>query len=279
MIHKDEQTKRCQTFDSTIDKKPLGGSWNIGVTNGYKIRIQIYNMIKATILTINLFILSFLVLSINPSVWADSINPGVFSIDSKPYGLTYDQWDARYWQWSVSLPKDENPLDDKTGEKCASGQSGPVWFLTGTSGGTVKRSCTIPSDKAVLIHVAGNSCSYIENPNAKTESELRTCAINGNQVSSIKVTIDGTELKDVRKYHITSHLYSENITKDDYWGIEGYGPTQAVSDSYLLLLEPMSPGNHIITFSQSTLPINPTTSVSYTYDITYLMHIVSPSGS
>jgi hypothetical protein len=125
-----------------------------------------------------------------------------------------------------------------------------------------------------MIHVAGNSCSQIENPNAKTESELRTCAINGNQVSSMKVTVDGIELKDVRKYHITSHLYTENITKDDFWGIEGYGPTQAVSDSYLLILEPMSPGDHIIIFSQSTLPINPAISIAYTYDITYLIHIV-----
>jgi hypothetical protein len=58
------------------------------------------------------------------------------------------------------------------------------------------------------------------------------------------------------------------------WGIERYGPTQAVSDSYLLLLEPMSPGNHIITFLQTTLPIDPTTSISYTYDITYLIHVV-----
>lgn len=31
---------------------------------------------------------------------ADEINPGVFAIDSQPYGLTYGQWSERWWQWA-----------------------------------------------------------------------------------------------------------------------------------------------------------------------------------
>jgi hypothetical protein len=235
-------------------------------------------MTKETILTINLFIFSFLALSINSSVWADSINPGVFSIDSKPYGLTYEQWGVKYWQWSVSLPKDKNPLNDNTGEKCASGQSGPVWFLTGIAGGgSVTRSCTIPNDKAILISVAGNSCSYLENPNYKTESELRNCAINGNRVSSLELTVDGTKIKDLQKYHVTSNLYSENITKNNPWEAPA-GPTNAVYDCYCLMLEPMSPGNHTIKFSQTTLDPN-TLLPHYAYDVTYLIRVSAPIGS
>jgi hypothetical protein len=56
----------------------------------------------------------------------------VFQPDSKPYGLTYGDWTARWWQWAYSIPKDTNPAYDDTGKYCAEGQYGPVWFLTGT---------------------------------------------------------------------------------------------------------------------------------------------------
>jgi hypothetical protein len=72
-------------------------------------------------------ILSFVVLSsIIPSAQADSINPGVFSLDSKPYGVPYAEWTARWWQWDFSMPEMNHPSLDLTDEKCAIGQEGPV---------------------------------------------------------------------------------------------------------------------------------------------------------
>ena len=32
----------------------------------------------------------------------------VFPINSKPYGLTYDEWTAKWWQWGYSIPKNIN---------------------------------------------------------------------------------------------------------------------------------------------------------------------------
>jgi hypothetical protein len=29
----------------------------------------------------------------------------VFSADSKPYGLTYGEWTAKWWQWVYLIPK------------------------------------------------------------------------------------------------------------------------------------------------------------------------------
>ena len=53
----------------------------------------------------------------------------VFQPDSNPYGLTYGDWTARWWQWAYSIPKDVNPSYDDTGKYCAEGQSGPVWSM------------------------------------------------------------------------------------------------------------------------------------------------------
>ena len=41
-----------------------------------------------------------------PLVRADSINPGVYPIDSKPYGSTYADWTVKWWQWALGIPKD-----------------------------------------------------------------------------------------------------------------------------------------------------------------------------
>ena len=50
----------------------------------------------------------------------------------EPYaGATLGEWDARWWQWAVSLPVPVNPNLDPTGERCGYGQSGPVFFLPG----------------------------------------------------------------------------------------------------------------------------------------------------
>ena len=65
------------------------------------------------LLTMPLLLSSMIVTS-----WADDINPGVFPIKSKPYGLTYGEWSAKWWQWAISIPTAESPMLDGTGENC-----------------------------------------------------------------------------------------------------------------------------------------------------------------
>src|SRR5262245_53465086 len=72
---------------------------------------------------------------------------------TKPYGLTYGEWSAKWWQWVLSIPLNSNPMSDETGVNCGLKQEGSVWFLAGTSGGQAERSCTIPSSKSVFFPV------------------------------------------------------------------------------------------------------------------------------
>jgi hypothetical protein len=68
---------------------------------------------------------------------ARSINEQLFSRESDPYGVSYTEWTARWWQWAFSIPVENNPVNDMTGANCAINQHGPVWFLAGTLGGVV----------------------------------------------------------------------------------------------------------------------------------------------
>src|SRR5829696_6154711 len=64
-----------------------------------------------------------------------NISQSVYPINSKPYDKSYGEWSAKWWQWFVPIPTNDNPAVDRTGEKCAVGQNDPnVWYLAGTGG-------------------------------------------------------------------------------------------------------------------------------------------------
>src|SRR6185437_3171085 len=68
------------------------------------------------------------------------------------HGKSYNQLAVAWWQYVLGQPAATNPLQDTTGAHCATGQTGPVFFLAGTSGsGTVTRQCTVPAGKQLFF--------------------------------------------------------------------------------------------------------------------------------
>ncbi len=181
-------------------------------------------------------------------VTAEKPNVDVFPVDSEPYGITYADWSAYWWQWVLSIPKDSNPLMDKTGEFCGVEQSGDVWFLAGTLGGTAKRKCTIPAGKAILFPIINAECSTIEG-NGETEIELRNCAnLLINHVVVKQAIVDNVALKDLDDYRVLSPLFTFTLPPDNILGITGGTsiPSNSVSDGFWILLEPLPAGQHDI---------------------------------
>lgn len=187
------------------------------------------------------------------SVWGDSINPSVYSKGDKPYGLTYGQWTANFWKWVISIPQQNNPNNDPTGQKCAISQNDKVWYLAPTFGGTAERTCTIPAGKPILFPLLVGECNYLENPELKTESQLRTCAMQGNEGSrSMEVTIDGVKLKNLENYRVQSPSFNVTWPENNFSSVKP-GTTNAVSDGFWVFLKPLSPGKHELEFSASII--------------------------
>jgi hypothetical protein len=182
-----------------------------------------------------------------------SSTPTPFPADTIQYNLTYGEWTARWWQWVASIPEDRNPAADETGENCHEGQSGPVWFLAGTFGGLNERVCTIPAGKSILFPVVNQLCTFIERPNLRTESELRSCAVSLNEgVTGLMVTIDGQPIgeQQLRSYRVQSPLFDIALPNGNI--ITGQeGSTQGVSDGFWVFLPPLAPGAHDIHFRGS----------------------------
>src|SRR5215469_11567017 len=93
-----------------------------------------------------------------------STNLLVFSLDCDPYDLTYAEWTSMWWQWVLSIPVENNPVNDMTGTNCGINQNGPVWFLAGTLGGLVDRCCTIQSEKAILLPILNYGGTLADSP-------------------------------------------------------------------------------------------------------------------
>src|SRR6476620_8635300 len=100
-----------------------------------------------------------------------------FTPDEKPYGLTYGQWTAKWWQWLLAIPRDKNPALDETGKNIEAMQhDSNVSFLTGTFVNTIKapqRTITLPASKAILFPAINYQANFIEDPIFRNELELK----------------------------------------------------------------------------------------------------------
>lgn len=210
----------------------------------------------------NIAVISLLIVgTVLPSMmkFSYAANISVFPADSKPYGLTYGEWTARFWQWLHSIPKPDSPAADTTGKNCALKQTGPVWFLPGTFGGTNERTCTIPAGKAILVSLINVMCSYAEH-HLKTEPELRACAkADQDKVTSTMITVDGVQINPVR---LQSPLFTATLPENNALGLKPQ-TTPAISDGYWVFLQPLPPGQHTIHASGSLVDFTTTGTVNF----------------
>ncbi len=179
----------------------------------------------------------------------DSNEIELFGTVSSPYGLTYGEWTARWWQWAYSIPRQVHPAYDDSGKYCAEGQGGPVWFLAGTYEHPAERYCTIPAGKAILLPILNSECSYAEFPSLDSEGELRQCAKQmQDSVVHLEASIDGVSISGLGQYRLQSLLFNFTLSENNILGLPVNTTTEAVSDGNWLFLKPPPIGKHVIYF-------------------------------
>lgn len=188
----------------------------------------------------------------------------VFQTNSRPYGQSYVKWTENWWQWAFSIPKDQNPIIDKTGENCSKGQDGPVWYLAGTTGDTshAHRSCIIPREKSILFPIIVSQFSRSEKPTMTHRELVRYAAKDIDQASFLEVIIDNLHLTDLSKYRVQSY-FNLDLVEGNIWDIKP-GPTMAASDGFWVFLKPLRVGRHTVNFQG----VEPNFKTGVTYNIT-----------
>lgn len=220
-------------------------------------------------LVIRIIALALLALAIIPA-HALAAQPGeVVPPNGTPYGHTYSEWAAQWWQWALGQPAATNPALDDTGANCAQGQQGPVWYLAGSFGSApVKRTCTVPADRALLIPVVNLVyCAFAEDPpETRTEDFVRAQVAAVAEAKQLKASIDDVKVAKVASYYEQSTLFSVTLPFDNLFGLdEGSVVGPCVDAGYYLVIPPLSPGRHKIAVS-GALPGG--FSVDVRYDLT-----------
>jgi hypothetical protein len=216
-------------------------------------------------------------------VYAQNANPRIIPPNAQPYGMTYGEWSAKWWQWAYSLPVDQNPFFDENGSCAngANGQFGPVWFLTGVFNvsGTAVRNCTVPAGKALFFPIINAEDATLES--GATGEDLRiytTWAMS--LVTNIAAEIDGVAVVNLYDYRAVSPLFVYGPLPENNMlqlfgfdapagstsaGLPGVPPVpSAAADGYYLMLAPLPVGQHTIHFTGTFGdPVN------FTLDITY----------
>jgi hypothetical protein len=161
---------------------------------------------------------------------------------SNPFSIDFGCWTALWWRWLHSFPKNTNPATDPTGDLCNKSQNYQnVWFLAGTWGGSVTRSCRIPHGKALFFPIITSAFSFAVDRHLKTEQELTTSTVKDiDMVDKLALTIDDTHIIEFSKFRVRSKPFDDVIFGQ---------PTRAVSDGYWIFLKVLSSGNHNIHFA------------------------------
>jgi hypothetical protein len=230
-------------------------------------------MFQLCIILSTLIVLTAICTSYIIPVLADDLNPGVYTVNSSPFDIPYQEWITKWWQWHISIPKESHPAIDYSPEKCSVNQDGPVWFLADKiESGVEKRDCVIPLGKAILFPVLSGECDYGIST-VKSDADLIPCASEGNDFSVVSTTVDGVKLKELEKYRIYSDFFNITIPEDNAYDA-GQGTFRAFVDGYFVFLEPLSPGIHEIRFTDSVSnPLEP--SYDNAKDITYNITVTS----
>ena len=206
----------------------------------------------------------------------NNYRPEVFPLTSKPYGKTYSEWSALWWQWALSIPTNANPVKDTTGKNCAQGQKGPVWFLAGTFGGAIERFCTIPTGVTLATNPISQEVSYAEFPDSKTESDLRVKAKNfQDKVTHVEFTVNGVGIQNLSKYRVQSPLFSFALPKDNVLGLPAQ-TTQGVSDGTWVILHALPAGKYEIHSKGISVDFTETGVQNFVSDVTYHLTVVKP---
>jgi hypothetical protein len=213
---------------------------------------------------------------------ANNRNPTVFPIRSRPYGQTYGQWGARWWQYAVQQTNLDICAPDKPGSR--------VTFLAGAPGPpAVTSSCTVATGQAIMFPVfnaewsvaeaqsqttPGQSCLLPGQPNGTSDAALQACATAlanhaANPGATLAADVDGRTLQSLTSYRAVSPPF-------DLTAVSGNplitppapaGPTHAAADGFWIILTPLSRGTHTIHFT-ATVPF-PELNFTFFLDQTY----------
>jgi len=189
--------------------------------------------------------------------WLTNSHAAVLPSDATLEGRTLSEWSVEAWKWVYSIPASRSPSTDCDGQWANEGQPGGSVFFVAPLNGKVPppcvRSFTVPSGKYLLVPVLPITIDNIDTlPPLGIEEFYDVLDSVVADPEDLFASIDGVAIPNLHQYRATSPPFSFNFHDVDNHFSEFYGHPVVglldpmVVDGYWLLLEPLTPGPHVL---------------------------------
>jgi Ca2+-binding RTX toxin-like protein len=179
-------------------------------------------------------------------------------IAEKTQSQLADEW----WKYSGSIPQEDNPTLDLTGDFSGVNQSGDVYFLSGLSGfsaasGPVNRSIVVPQGKTIFIPIIGQA-TLGNNLGDTSGLDIPEYAKESENIKVFNLTIDGkpvvmnlTQAQGYRQKTQDPNGFSYQSPDNSVFEGTDFDNTllaKSYQDGYYVGLNPLPSGKHTISF-------------------------------
>lgn len=157
----------------------------------------------------------------------------------------------------LSIPAKDNPINDETGVKCATGQlnTSSVFNLAFNNGGTSQRTCHVPAGKGLLIPVMEVEASDKEAPGSSVQDLDKSAKKDQDSVNSLFLQIGNKvyNYNDLIKYRTHTDPFNAVFPDNAIYGVIKGGPSKVVADGFYILTKPLAKCTYPIHFKSSLL--------------------------
>lgn len=227
--------------------------------------------LKKKLVNVNLFLfLSVIsIYSISVAI-ATGYGADVYSKDESPFGVSYSDWVAKYWNWDISITNDPqtNTLTGLTENGCLIHKEGPMVMLVDTAaGGVWNQKCNISHDDGIMIAIWTGECDQgAKGFESYTFKQLSDCARGfdlGKVKGQVKVdnipiaTLEAVDYKTNIMNNVTevyTQQFNATATVDSHLPYERTGTFPAAAHGWFVFLKPFQPGNHVVYYQNTVEP-------------------------
>jgi hypothetical protein len=225
------------------------------------------------LITLGLAILIYLV-----SIYYIGFSPAtgykveVYSEEEPPFGITQDDWVARWWNWSFPIgfdKKTESFVGLKENGCLMNKENSMVMLVDTAAGGKWTQQCKISQNDGIMIPIWTGECNQAETSCLDKPFEELTKAARGFDLGKIKgeVKVDNIPVAKLDVTDYTTNIkqnVSEVYTKEFNATIPevglGHIPTEksgifpAAAHGWFVFLKPLAPGNHTVYYQNNVEP-------------------------
>lgn len=164
----------------------------------------------------------------------------IFPIDSRPFGFTYGEWSARWWQWVLRIPKQDNPLLDITGTNTNIEQKYPdVFFLCQTYeevDSIPHRTIKIESGRCIFMPII-NWISIADHDGRNKRELFNTAKNRMDVIKDLEIIINGLTIKEgLHNLRAQSPFFDVVLPEENVAELPP-GQKTAISDGYWLFVK------------------------------------------